>query len=81
MLLSFIKFSITVIDIRLEINFCTILFRGRVSFALHGSHVFVNRHKFKSSEIILPYTKTTFPYFSFVNKTRIITIGAELTQF
>ena len=52
------------------------------SFTPHGSHAFVNRHKFKSSEIILPYTKDYFPVFSIsVDETIIITIGAELTQF
>ena len=53
-------------------------------FAPHRSHVFVNTHKFKSSEMILPNSKDYFPYSPFVNvylETRIITIGAELTQF
>ena len=43
--------------------------------------MFVNAHKFKGSEIILPNTKTIFSYSPFVNvhlETRIIYIGAEL---
>ena len=54
------------------------------SFAPYGSLVFVNTHKFKSSEIILPNTEDYFPVFSIVNvylETKIITIGAELIQF
>ena len=33
-------------------------------FFPHGSHVFVNAHKFKSSEIILPNAEDYFPVFS-----------------
>ena len=54
------------------------------SFAPHGSHAFVNTHKFKSSEITDQKPKTIFPYFPFVNvylNTTTITIGTELTQF
>ena len=54
------------------------------SFAQHGSHVFVDTHKFQSSEIILPNAKDYFPYSPFINvylETRIITKGAELTLF
>ena len=64
MLLSFIKFSIPLIFVSelifVQYCFVAVFF----SFTPDGSHAFVNRHKFKSSEIILPYTKDYFPVFS-----------------
>ena len=41
--------------------------------------MFVNTHKFKSSEIILPTTKYS-PFVDVYLETRTFTIGAELTQ-
>ena len=52
-------------DIRVEINFRTFCFVVVFfSFVQHGSHVVVNTHKFRSSEIMLPNTKDCFPVFS-----------------
>ena len=53
-----------------EVNFKKFFFRGRVFFrlqrtALNLINVFVNKHKFQSSEIILPNTKEYVSVFSF----------------